>query len=72
MPKDTLMQPHLTIHIDEAMPGKGVLDYGIFLAELSKLPEDTPLMLEHLQTNEEYAEAADYIRGVAKLLGLSL
>ncbi len=67
--KDTLMQPNLTIHIDEVRAGLGVLDYRAYLSELARLPEDTPLMIEHLGTNEEYALAADYIRSVAAEVG---
>jgi len=70
--KDTLMPKKLTVHIDEVRPGTGQLDYGTFLRELSKLDPDTPLMLEHLRTEEEYALAAGHIRTVAKELGLTL
>jgi len=68
--KDILMHDELTTHMDEVMPGKGVLDYDTFLRELEKRP-DTPLMLEHLKTQEEYKQAADHIRSVAARLGLS-
>lgn len=55
----------------EVRPGLGVLDYKVFLQELSKLP-DIPLMMEHLSTEEEYDEAASYIRNISKELGVSL
>ncbi len=45
--------------------GLGSLDYGTFLRELSKL-KDVPLMMEHLETAEEYKLAADHIRSVGK------
>lgn len=68
--KDILMDPRLTTHLDEARPGLGMLDYAVFLKELSKIP-DTPLMLEHLKGAEEYRLAAEHVRGVAKEVGLS-
>jgi len=68
--KDILLQTKLTTHLDEIRPGLGGLDYAAFLKELSKIP-DTPLMLEHLKGAEEYQLAADYVRGVAKSIGLS-
>jgi len=68
--KDSLLSTNLTTHIDEVRPGLGALDYAVFLKELSKLP-DTPLMLEHLKTADEYHLAAEYIRSVAKRIGLS-
>jgi sugar phosphate isomerase/epimerase len=67
--KDIILHPNLTTHLDEIRPGLGGLDYGVFLKELSKLP-DTPLMLEHLPNEEEYRLAAEYIRSVAQKLGL--
>jgi sugar phosphate isomerase/epimerase len=68
--KDIILRPQFMTHLDEVRPGTGGLDYATFLRELSKLP-GTPLMLEHLSTAEEYAQAADYIRAVAKQVGLS-
>lgn len=59
------------IHMDEVRPSLGNLDYRAYLAELDRLDPDTPLILEHLKTAEEYAFAADYIRGVAARAGLA-
>jgi hypothetical protein len=42
------------------------------LLEVDKLDPDTPLMIEHLQTEEAYRLAADYIRTVAAELAISL
>ncbi len=58
-------------NLSECMPGKGNLDYGVYIRELSKL-KDIPLMLEHLKTNEEYRMAAAYIRSVGKKEGILL
>jgi sugar phosphate isomerase/epimerase len=49
----------------EVRPGLGKMDYTVFLRELSKL-RDIPLMLEHLNSAEEYALAASYVRSVGK------
>ena len=62
--KDIALSGRLTVHLDEVRPGLGGLDYRVFLAELNRLDPDIPLMLEHLSTPEEYALAAEYIRGV--------
>ena len=53
------------------LPGKGQVDYATYLRQLSKLPVDAPLMLEHLQTPEEYAEGRDYIRAVGTRIGIT-
>lgn len=45
---------------DEVRPGLGKIDYKVFLSELANLPE-VPLMMEHLQTADEYRAGAEYI-----------
>ena len=55
----------------EVVPGRGEVDYRAYLTELSKLPVDAPLMLEHLKTAEEYDEGKHYIMKVASELGLA-
>jgi len=50
---------------DEVIPGRGSMDYRTFLTELRKFPE-VPLMMEHLQTAEEYQEGAEFIGKVEK------
>jgi len=64
--KDIALADRFMVHLDEVRPGLGKLDYRVFLQELDRLDPDTPLMLEHLATAEEYARAADYIRSVAQ------
>ncbi len=68
--KDVALAPNFLVHIDEVRPGLGQLDYGVFLQEADKLEPDTPVMLEHLATEEEYTAAADYIRSVADEVGV--
>jgi sugar phosphate isomerase/epimerase len=58
--------------LDEARPGLGGLDYGVYLTELNKLDPDVPLMLEHLPNDEEFALAARYIRSVATETGVTI
>jgi sugar phosphate isomerase/epimerase len=69
--KDIVLQQNLTTHLDECRPGTGALDYATFLRELSKLDEDTPLMLEHMSREEDYVAGAAHIRSVAGTEGLS-
>ena len=70
--KDILLQDRLTVHLDEVRPGCGQLDYRTYLGGLAKLPGDIPVMLEHLPDADEYAAAADHIRGIAKEEGINL
>jgi len=70
--KDIYLQPKLTLHLDEVIPGRGNLRYDVLLKQLHKLQRDIPVMIEHLSTNEQYAEAAQYIRSVAERMHISL
>jgi sugar phosphate isomerase/epimerase len=68
--KDIALADKLTVHLDEVRPGLGGLDYRTFLRELAKLEPDVPLMMEHLPSAAEYAEAARYIRAEAEAAGV--
>ena len=59
-----LLENELTPHLPEVRAGLGNLDYSVFLTELSALKE-IPLMLEHLNTEDEYKLAAQHIRKIA-------
>jgi sugar phosphate isomerase/epimerase len=67
----TLREDNAIPQFEEIVAGKGNLDYTVFLTELSKLKE-VPLMMEHLNTAEEYDEAANYIRSVGKMVKINL
>ena len=68
--KDLAWPAELNVHFVEVIPGRGEVDYGAYLRELSKLPADAPLMMEHLKTAEEYEEGKRYIQSVAKKIGI--
>ncbi len=61
--------PHAT-HFAEVLPGHGGIDYATYLTQIAMLPKETPLMLEHLHTAEEYDEARRYIQNVAAASGI--
>lgn len=62
--------PKLTVHLEERRPGLGSVDYVVFLQETSKL-KDIPFMLEHLEKQEDYKLAADYVREVGEKEGIA-
>lgn len=70
--KDVYLQPKLTLHLDEVVPGRGNLRYDVLLRQLHALQRDIPVIIEHLSTNEQVAEAAAYIRSVAAAHSISL
>lgn len=58
------------VHFQETVPGRGKVNYATYLKELTTV--DAPLMLEHLRLAEEYDEAREYIRRVAKQSNVSI
>ena len=70
--KDIALAANLTLHLDEARPGLGGLDYATYLRELDRLDPNIPLMLEHLPSAEEYALGAEHIRSVADEVGVTI
>ena len=69
--KDLQWIPEMNVHFVEVIPGRGSLDYGAYLTELSKLPVDAPLMMEHLKGAAEYEEGRKYIQKIAAEKGLT-
>lgn len=69
--KDIRFTQHLTCHLDECLPGQGLIHFPTLLREASRLHPDTTLMLEHLSQPDEYTHAAAHIRAVAANTGLS-
>jgi sugar phosphate isomerase/epimerase len=67
----TLREDNYIPQLDEIIAGKGNLDYKVFLTELVKL-KDVPLMMEHLKTADEYAQASTHIRSVGKEVNITL
>lgn len=63
--KDIILRNQLTTHLDEIRPGLGALDFNVYLQELAQL-ENVPLIIEHLQDQKEYEQAANHIRAIAK------
>lgn len=68
--KDLAWLPEMNVHFVEVIPGRGEIDYRPQLEAIAALPNDVPLMLEHLKTAEEYAEGAQFIRNTGAQIGV--
>lgn len=68
--KDLKWEVEMNVHFVEVIPGTGSLDYETFLRRLAALPNDAPLMMEHLRNAEEYDQARKYILGLAPEVGV--
>ncbi|MCX6594590.1 MAG: TIM barrel protein [Acidobacteria bacterium] len=69
--KDVAWTPELQVHFVEVIPGRGEIDYRPILSELAQLPQQPPLMMEHLKSAEEYEEAARHIRKMGAAAGVT-
>ncbi len=72
--KDSRMHlTRLTTVLDECSPGEGALDFGMILSIIDKyLPKDTPVLLEHMSTFEEYQKAYLYVAKSAEKAGIQI
>ena len=68
--KDIIILPKLTVHLEEIRPGLGALDYRVLLQEAGKI-KDIPVMLEHLENQEEYRLAAAFVRETGRKAGIT-
>jgi sugar phosphate isomerase/epimerase len=68
--KDLAWVPEYNVHFAEVTPGRGEIDYAAYLRQLSRLPVDAPLMLEHLKSAQDYDEGRAYIQRVAAKEGI--
>lgn len=67
--KDITLGSKLSLHLDEVIPGRGMLDYRTYLSKLEGT--GIPIMLEHL-TDDQYPEARDHLKSVGKALGIDI
>jgi len=71
--KDVRLAPSkFTVSMEEVPIGRGELDYENLLRLLNGLDRDTPCMLEHLDSEREYDEAAGNVRAIAERAGVTL
>lgn len=68
--KDLMWDVEMNVHFREVGPGLGSLDYGTYLRRLAQLPQDAPLILEHLPNAGEYLKARDHLFETARQTGL--
>jgi sugar phosphate isomerase/epimerase len=69
--KDIRIQNKLTLRLDEVRPGLGFLDFKVLLTQAEKCSSELPMMLEHLESLEDYRLAADFVRTQASEIGVS-
>ncbi len=65
-----LREDSLTVAFQEVLLGTGGIEYSVLMDEIAKLPENTPAMLEHLETEAEYDMAAKTALQYAAKVGM--
>ena len=71
--KDVRMRDGVvSVILEEVMPGTGIIDLRAYLREVNKLPQIVPMLIEHLDNEEEYDIAAAYVRKCAADEGITL
>lgn len=70
--KDITLGGKLTVHLDECRPGLGIFDYRAYLECMEKIDPDTPLMLEHMDKEEDFIKASKYIKTIAADMGIKI
>ncbi|HEU0140399.1 MAG TPA: TIM barrel protein [Bryobacteraceae bacterium] len=69
--KDLDWEPGMQIHFREVVPGRGQMDYRVWLRCMASLGRSVPLMLEHLKSAQEYDDGRAYIEGIGREIGVS-
>jgi sugar phosphate isomerase/epimerase len=70
--KDLQWAIEYQVHFVEVGPGRGSIDYRTYLAQVAKLSQQPPLMLEHLHSAEDYDNARAYMQRLAKEMQIAL
>ncbi len=70
--KDLRWHPsRMFLHLDEVVPGDGVLDYARFFTQLARLDREIPVLTEHWDSVDDYHRSFDHLRRVAVDRGLA-
>jgi sugar phosphate isomerase/epimerase len=70
--KDLAWEVEMNLHFREVRPGTGAMDLATYLRRLASLPQQPPLMIEHLSTAEDYQQAAKHLTELGQKLGLTM
>lgn len=69
--KDITLTADLTVYLKEVRAGLGSFDCRTFFREVNKLDSDMPVLMEHLNSEEDYRLAAEYLRREMKEAGVN-
>jgi sugar phosphate isomerase/epimerase len=64
--KDVRLHTSMTVHLEEVRAGLGEMDYPAFIKAANQVNPDLPLMIEHLESEQEYDLAAAFLRHLSE------
>ena len=62
--KDVHLKEEYTFQLEECAPGKGEYPLRYYVQKVNAIDPDMPVILEHLNTDEEYIQYMDYLKEV--------
>lgn len=62
--KDVHLKEEYTFQLEECAPGKGEFPLRYYVEKMNSIDPDMPVILEHLNTDEEYIHYMDYLKEV--------
>jgi sugar phosphate isomerase/epimerase len=68
--KDVTWDVEMQVHFREVTLGTGSLDYTTYLKRLAALPQQPPLMIEHMQGAEEYDKSRQFLFDLGPKIGV--
>ncbi|NLU21720.1 MAG: sugar phosphate isomerase/epimerase [Phycisphaerae bacterium] len=68
--KDLARKVEMNVHFVEVAPGDGEMDFTTYLQRLAKLPQQPPLMIEHMPDEATYRKAARYLLELGPKVGV--
>ena len=70
--KDLTWDVEMNVHFREVCIGAGTLDYTTYLKRLAALPNDVPLMIEHMKDAAEYDRCRQHLTTFGEKIGIRL
>lgn len=64
--KDIRLREELTFQLQEVACGEGTLDIGKYISLAHKCDPDMPMIIEHLETDEEYERSLSYVKDIIR------
>ena len=64
--KDVHLKEEYTFQLQECAPGEGEYPLRYYAQKMSGIDPDMPVILEHLNTDEEYIRYMNYLKEVIK------